>query len=102
MRSQARPALRFLIIHMKKSINIWSFPPEWELARKLEVAAAAGFALTAAVRGSKRFRDLPVILVTAQESEHDKARGAEMGANAYLIKSAFDQRSLLATIQQLL
>jgi hexulose-6-phosphate isomerase len=29
---------------MKKSINIWSFPPEWDLARKLAVAAEAGFA----------------------------------------------------------
>jgi hexulose-6-phosphate isomerase len=28
---------------MKKSINIWSFPGEWELARKLALAAEAGF-----------------------------------------------------------
>ena len=28
---------------MKKSINIWSFPPEWEWSRKLELSAAAGF-----------------------------------------------------------
>jgi len=29
---------------MKKAINIWSFPSEWDLSRKLEVAAEAGFA----------------------------------------------------------
>ena len=29
---------------MKKSINIWSFPSEWDLKRKLEVAREAGFA----------------------------------------------------------
>jgi hexulose-6-phosphate isomerase len=29
---------------MKKSINTWSFPSEWELSRKLQAAAKAGFA----------------------------------------------------------
>lgn len=60
-----------------------------------------GFALTEAVRGSKRFRELPVVLVTSQEKEQDKARGVAVGASAYLIKSAFDQRNLLGTIAQL-
>jgi two-component system chemotaxis sensor kinase CheA len=61
-----------------------------------------GFALTEAVRGSKRFHDLPVVLVTARENEQDKARGIEVGADAYLIKSAFDQTNLLETVAQLL
>ena len=61
-----------------------------------------GFALTEAVRGSQRFRDLPVVLVTARESEADKARGVAVGADAYLVKSAFDQKNLLETIAQLL
>lgn len=61
-----------------------------------------GLALTETIRSSKRFRDLPVILVTALESEKDKARGIEVGADAYLLKSAFDQRDLLQTIAQFL
>ena len=61
-----------------------------------------GFALTEAVRGSKRFQDLPVVLVTARETEADKERGVVVGANAYLGKSAFDQKNLLETIAQLL
>ena len=61
-----------------------------------------GFMLTEAVRNSKRFRDLPVVLVTARESEQDKARGIEVRADAYLVKSAFDQTSLLQAIRQLL
>ena len=61
-----------------------------------------GFALTEVVRGSPRFRGLPVVLVTARESESDKARGAAVGADAYLGKSAFDQKNLLETIAQLL
>ncbi len=61
-----------------------------------------GFALTEAVRGSKRFADLPVVLVTARATDADRARGAEVGANAYLVKSAFEQKNLLETIAQLL
>jgi two-component system chemotaxis sensor kinase CheA len=61
-----------------------------------------GFGLTATVRSSKRFHDLPVVLVTACESEADKTRGLQLGANAYLVKSDFDQDRLLETIAQLL
>jgi len=61
-----------------------------------------GFALTEAIRGSLRFRDLPVVLVTARESEQDRRRGLEAGANAYLAKSTFDQTVLLDAIAQLL
>ena len=61
-----------------------------------------GFALTEAVRGSQRFGGLPVVLVTARETEADKARGVAVGADAYLGKSAFDQKNLLETIAQLL
>ena len=39
---------------------------------------------------------------SARESEDDRARGLAAGADAYLAKSAFDQRNLLATITQLL
>jgi two-component system chemotaxis sensor kinase CheA len=60
-----------------------------------------GFQLTRKIRNSDRHRKLPVILVTARETDQDKARGVEVGANAYLLKSGFDQRSLLECIAQL-
>jgi two-component system chemotaxis sensor kinase CheA len=68
----------------------------------VEMPVMDGFELTAAIRAARPFASLPVILVTARESEQDKARGIEVGADAYLEKSAFDQRSLLETIAQLL
>jgi len=68
----------------------------------VEMPRMDGFALTEAIRGSKRYRDLPVILVTALESDNDKARGIEVGADAYLLKSGFNQQRLLETIGQLL
>jgi two-component system chemotaxis sensor kinase CheA len=67
----------------------------------VEMPRLDGFALTEAVRGSKRFRDLPVVLVTARGNDADRSRGVQVGANAYLVKSAFDQRNLLETLAQL-
>lgn len=61
-----------------------------------------GFALVGAVRDSPRFRSLPVVLVTARESDDDKRRGMEVGADAYVLKSSFDQQRLLDTILELL
>ncbi len=61
-----------------------------------------GFALTQAIRGCAQLCNLPVVLVTARDSEEDKARGIEVGANSYIIKSAFTQGGLLNTIGQLL
>lgn len=68
----------------------------------VEMPHMDGFTLCEAIRGSRRFRDLPVVLVTAHETENDKARGLEAGANAYLPKSTFDQRQLLEVIGRLL
>lgn len=61
-----------------------------------------GFQLTEAIRQNTRFEHLPVVLVTALESDEDKARGIAVGADAYLLKSAFDQTRLLQVIGQLL
>jgi len=61
-----------------------------------------GFELTKALRGSTRFASLPIVLVTGMGSDADRKRGLEAGADAYLVKSAFDQAELLATLVQLL
>jgi two-component system chemotaxis sensor kinase CheA len=68
----------------------------------IEMPRMDGFALTQAIRSSSHVADLPVVLVTARSSDEDKARGMEVGANAYLVKSTFDQTALLDTIAQLL
>ncbi|HUG54481.1 MAG TPA: response regulator [Vicinamibacteria bacterium] len=60
-----------------------------------------GFDLTARIRADPRLAELPVILVTALESREEKERGIEVGANAYVIKSAFDQSALLEIIGRL-
>ncbi|MFY0582008.1 hybrid sensor histidine kinase/response regulator [Cystobacter fuscus] len=72
------------------------------LVSDVEMPRMDGFTLTEAVRGSPRFGRLPVVLVTARSSDEDKTRGLQVGASAYLVKSAFDQSHLLETLRQLL
>ncbi len=61
-----------------------------------------GFELTQAIRQSSEFAKMPIVLVTARGSDEDQARGAASGADAYIVKSGFDQTNLLETIRQLL
>lgn len=68
----------------------------------IEMPRLDGFSLTQAIRSSARFAKLPVILISSRASERDKARGIEVGADAYIVKGAFDQNDLLETIAQLL
>ena len=72
------------------------------LVSDVEMPRMNGFDLTARVRADRRLADLPVVLVTALDSRQDRERGADAGANAYLVKSSFDQNNLLATIRRLL
>jgi two-component system chemotaxis sensor kinase CheA len=59
-----------------------------------------GFVLTEKIRADKKFLELPVILVTALESREDREHGIDVGANAYIVKSSFDQSNLLEIIRR--
>ena len=61
-----------------------------------------GFELTAKIRGDSNFAALPVVLVTSLESRQDRERGIEAGADAYIIKSSFDQSNLLDVVRRLI
>ncbi len=61
-----------------------------------------GFELTSTIRKSTHCSALPVILVTARQSDEDRTRGVQAGADAYILKSSFDQQELLESIAQLL
>lgn len=60
-----------------------------------------GFGLTERVKQNPRYTDIPVILVTSLDSPADKSKGIDVGADAYIVKSNFDQGGLLDTIEQL-
>ncbi|MFH1036140.1 MAG: response regulator [Pseudomonadota bacterium] len=61
-----------------------------------------GFELTAKIRGDRKLAELPVVLVTALESREDRERGIEVEADAYMVKSSFDQSNLLGLIRKML
>ncbi|MBI2354345.1 MAG: response regulator [Deltaproteobacteria bacterium] len=61
-----------------------------------------GFELTTRIRASREFADLPVVLVTSLDSREDRERGIDAGANAYIVKSSFDQSNLLDVIKRLI
>jgi two-component system chemotaxis sensor kinase CheA len=60
-----------------------------------------GFELTQRIRADETLQDLPVVLVSALEAREDKERGIEVGANAYVVKSSFEQSNLLEIIHRL-
>lgn len=60
-----------------------------------------GLGLTAKIREYQEYNELPIILVTSLASDEDKRRGAEAGANAYIVKGSFNQDILLSTLKRL-
>lgn len=60
-----------------------------------------GFELTTQIRASEELGALPVVLVTAMESREDKERGIRIGANAYVMKSKFDDSNLIEIVRRL-
>jgi len=61
-----------------------------------------GLALCNAIRGSRRLRDLPVVLLTSLHSETDRQKGLDAGADAYLTKSGLDRAELIETVGRFL
>ena len=68
----------------------------------VEMPRMSGLELTRALRGRTKTRGLPVVLLTALSREEDRRRGLDAGADAYLVKNAFDQTELLEVVASLL
>lgn len=64
----------------------------------VEMPRMDGFELTRRIRKEERYADLPVVLVTGLETREDREKGIDAGANAYIVKSSFDQGNLLEVI----
>jgi two-component system chemotaxis sensor kinase CheA len=67
----------------------------------IEMPRMNGFDLTSTIRSNNKFSQLPVVMVTGLDSREDKERGIEVGANAYIVKSSFDQSNLLDIVRRL-
>lgn len=61
-----------------------------------------GLTFTKKIRQDKKYKELPVILVTSLASDEDRKKGMECGANAYIAKPTFDQKMLLDILGRLI
>jgi two-component system, chemotaxis family, sensor kinase CheA len=67
----------------------------------LQMPEMDGLELLAAIRTHPDRSSLPVVIVTSRGSEEDRKRGAQAGADAYIVKDEFDQQALLETVERL-
>jgi two-component system chemotaxis sensor kinase CheA len=68
----------------------------------VEMPRMDGFDLTEKIRADNKLKDIPVILVTALASREHRERGIDAGANAYIVKSNFDQSGLIEIVRRYL
>ena len=66
----------------------------------IEMPRMNGFELTAKIRSNKKTAEMPVILITSLSKREDREKGIDAGANAYIIKSSFDQSNLLEILDR--
>ncbi|MGF7160513.1 two-component system chemotaxis sensor kinase CheA [Rhodoligotrophos appendicifer] len=68
----------------------------------IEMPRMDGFGLLTAMKSDPRLESIPVVMMTSRAAPEDIKRGLDLGADAYITKQKFDQRELLATINQLI
>jgi two-component system chemotaxis sensor kinase CheA len=68
----------------------------------VEMPNMDGFELTEAVRAHPSLANIPVLILSSRSSEIDRLRGLNAGADGYIIKSSFDEGSLLAAVGRLI
>lgn len=67
----------------------------------VEMPGMNGFQLTEKIRSTRKTEELPVVLVTSLESREDRKKGIDVGADAYIVKSSFDQSNLIQVVKRL-
>jgi two-component system chemotaxis sensor kinase CheA len=68
----------------------------------VEMPRMDGFALTEAIRAHQVLRNTAVLVLSSRAGDDDRRRGLEAGADGYIVKSAFDQATLLDAVDRLL
>ena len=68
----------------------------------VQMPLMTGFELTRAIKSDPALEEIPVIIVTSLERDEEKAEGVDVGADAYITKSVFNQDTLLDTVERLI
>jgi two-component system chemotaxis sensor kinase CheA len=72
------------------------------LVTDIEMPKMNGIELTAAVKNDDQTKQVPIILVTSMTDQHYRDKGNEAGADAFFVKSSFDQNNLLDVVKRLI
>ncbi len=72
------------------------------LVTDIEMPEMDGIALVQTLRKEPRFKHLPIIISSSRDAEQDRLHGMEAGADYYLVKSSFQDETLLDAIHQLI
>jgi two-component system, chemotaxis family, sensor kinase CheA len=72
------------------------------LVSDIEMPRMNGFELTTKIREDEKLSSLPIVLITSLDAAEDRQKGLEAGANAYFVKSSFDQTSIIELIERLI
>jgi CheY-like chemotaxis protein len=67
----------------------------------VEMPGMDGFTFTRTIRRTKGWENVPVVIMTSRGGDADRRAGLDAGADAYLLKSEFDQHELLDVVRRL-
>jgi len=68
----------------------------------VEMPGLNGFELTARLRSIDEYRNIPIIIVSSLSKDEHKRKAIDAGAQAYIVKGAFEQGTLLDTVETLI
>lgn len=68
----------------------------------IEMPRMNGLELIQKIRSTAALKTVPIIVISQYGSKDDLHRAAELGADRYIVKSAFDPQKLLETVRDLL
>ena len=68
----------------------------------LEMPELDGLSLCREIRGSATLANLPIVILTSRGGDEDRREGLEAGADAYIVKAAFDETALRNVVASLL
>lgn len=68
----------------------------------LDMPVLDGFGLLREIRQHSNIRSVPVVVLSTRGSVEDKKRALELGADAYIVKSEFNEAYLISTLRRFL
>ncbi|HAF18191.1 MAG TPA: hypothetical protein DCK96_00375 [Chloroflexi bacterium] len=68
----------------------------------VEMPKLDGLQLIKSIRRHPRLANIPVLIVSSHGSDEDHQRGLDAGADAYIVKTSFDEVGLLSAVSRLL